>query len=87
MFNFNFYLENLLNCRVWKNLNSTYFVKKTGPFMQYSSLFRLGTIHLRRQHVLEGEGCPHVPMVKKSQYIRIKNPLHKHFAGMPMVGG
>ena len=44
-----------------------------------------GTIHLRRQHVLWGEGCPHVPMVQRSQYIRIKNPLHKHFAGMPMV--
>ena len=26
-------------------------------------------------------------MVKRPQYIRIKNPLHKHFAGMPMVGG
>ena len=26
-------------------------------------------------------------MVKRSQYIRIKNPLHKHFVGMPMVGG
>ena len=36
---------------------------------------------------LRGEGCPHVQMVKRSQYIRIKNPLHKHFAGMPMVGG
>ena len=47
----------------------------------------LGTIHLRRQHALGGEGYPHVPMVKRSQYIRIKNPLHKHFAGMPMVGG
>ena len=47
----------------------------------------LGTIHLRRQHVLGGEGCLHVPMVQRSQYIRIKNPLHKHFAGMPMVGG
>ena len=34
-----------------------------------------------------GEGCPHVPMVKTSRYIRIKNPLRKHFAGMPMVGG
>ena len=39
---------------------------------------RLGTIHLRRRHV---------PMVQRSQYIMIKNPLHKHFAGMPMVGG
>ena len=47
----------------------------------------LGTIHLRSRHVLGGEGCPHVPMVKMSQYIRIKNPLHKHFAGMPMIGG
>ena len=47
----------------------------------------LGTIHLRRQHILGGEGCPHGPMVKRSQYIRIKNPLHKHFAGMSMVGG
>ena len=36
---------------------------------------------------LWGKGCPHGPMVKRSQYIRIKNPLHKHFAGMPMVGG
>ena len=36
---------------------------------------------------LRGEGYPHVPMVQRSQYIRIKNPLHKHFAGMPMVGG
>ena len=36
---------------------------------------------------LRGEGCPHVPMVQRSQYIRIKNPLHKHIAGMPMVGG
>ena len=36
---------------------------------------------------LRGEGVSpgHVPMVKRSQYIRIKNPLHKHFAGMPMV--
>ena len=49
-----------------------------GPFCQ-----------LRRQHVLGGrtEGCPLVPMVQRSQYIRVKNPLHKHFAGMPMVGG
>ena len=45
------------------------------------------SIYIRRQYVLGGEGCPHVPMVKRSQYIRIKNPLHKHFAGMPMVGG
>ena len=36
---------------------------------------------------LRGEGCPHVPMVKRSKYVRIKNPLHKRFAGMPMVGG
>ena len=34
-----------------------------------------------------GEGCPHVTMVERSQYIRIKYPLHKHFAGMPMVVG
>ena len=47
----------------------------------------LGTIHWKRQHVLGGEGCQNVPMVNRSQYIRIKNPLHKHFAGMPMVGG
>ena len=37
---------------------------------------------------LRGEdGCPLVPMVKRSQHIRIKNPLHKHFAGMPMGRG
>ena len=41
---------------------------------------------LRHHHVLLGEGYPHVPMVKRSQYIRIENPIHKHFAGMPMVG-
>ena len=33
----------------------------------------------------EGEGCPHGRMVKRLQYIRIKNPLHKHFAGMLTV--
>ena len=43
-------------------------------------------IHLRRQHVLGGRGVPMCRKVKSSQYIRIKNPLHKHFAGMPMVG-
>ena len=54
-----------------------------------TTVFGLGTIHLRSQHVLGGGRgvCPHVPMVKRSQYIRIKNPLYKHFAGMPMVGG
>ncbi len=36
---------------------------------------------------LRGEGCPHVPMVQRSQYMRIKNPLHMNFAGTPMVGG
>jgi hypothetical protein len=51
------------------------------------NLIHLGTIHLRRQHVLGGEGFPHVLMVKRSQYIRMENPLHKHFAGMAMVGG
>ena len=48
------------------------------------------TIHLRRQHVLGGEGCPVSTCAdgpKVTQYIRIKNGLHKHFAGMPMVGG
>ena len=46
----------------------------------------LGAIHLKRQHVLGVEVCPDVPMVQRSQYIRIKNPLHKHVAGMPLVG-
>ena len=50
-------------------------------------IYQLGTIHLRCQHVLGGEGCPHVPTFKRSQYIRIKNPIHKNFAGMSMVGG
>ena len=56
-------------------------------FQGFLDPIQKGTIHLRRQHVLGGEGYPHVPMVKRSQYIRIENPLHKHFAGMPMVGG
>ena len=49
-------------------------------------------VHNQRDHSLKtsacprGEGCPHVLMVVRSQYIRIKNPLHKHFAEMPMVG-
>ena len=55
--------------------------------INFTEIDSLGTIHLRRQHVLGAEGSPHVPMVKRSQYIRIKNPLHKHFVGMPMVGG
>ena len=37
--------------------------------------------------VLEGKGCPHFPMVERSQYIRIKNPLHKYFDEMSMVRG
>ena len=53
----------------------------------YRNKNHIGTIHIRLQHVLGGEGYPHVQMVKRSQYIRIKNPLHKHFDGMPMVGG
>ena len=31
-------------------------------YLDFSTL-QQGTIHLRRQHVLGGEGCPHVPMV------------------------
>ena len=34
---------------------------------------------------LRGEGCPHGPMVKRSQYI-LKDQK-SHFAGMPNVGG
>ena len=60
---------------------------KKYSFIHSHYVFSNGTIHLRRQHVLGGEGCPHGPMVKRSQYIGIKHPLHKHFAGMPMVGG
>ena len=63
--------------------------QKSGMILPFEVVLKLklGTIHLRRQHVLGGEGCPYVPMVKRSQYIRIKNPLHKHFAGLPMVRG
>ena len=64
-----------------RKMRHTFFIEK------YPCVFFYGTIHLRRQHVLGGEGFPHVPMVQRSQYIRIKNSLHKHFAGMPMVGG
>jgi hypothetical protein len=32
-----------------------------------NNVFLFGTIHLRRHHVQRGEGCPHVPMVKRSQ--------------------
>ena len=63
-----------------------HFRDKNGGLVDRKDL-NIGTIHLRRQHALGGEGYPHVPMVKRSQYIRIKNPLHKHFCGMPMVGG
>ena len=64
------------------------FIAKLLKIQAYAVRVRsLGTIHLRRLHDLGGEGCPHMPMVKRSQYIRIENPLHKHFAGMPMVGG
>ena len=47
---------------------------------------KLGTIHFRRQHVLGGGVSPWADG-QKAQYIWIKNPLHKHFAGMPMVEG
>jgi hypothetical protein len=48
----------------------------------------LGDHPFKMSACLRGEGCPHVPIVKRSQYIRmIKNPLHKHFAGMPMIVG
>ena len=75
----------LRNCQSgsWQILTSNY---KVGGWGEKMAKTCLGTIHLRRQHVFGGEGCSHVPMVKRSQYIRIKNPLHKHFAGMPMVG-
>ena len=51
-----------------------------------SNFGTLGTIHLRRQHVLGGRGVPMGQWSKgQSTYLRTKNPLHKHFAGMPMV--
>ena len=50
-------------------------------------LILLGDHPFKTSACLGGEGRPHVLMVKRSQYIRIKNPLHKHFAGMPMVVG
>ena len=52
--------------------------------------FRKKVVMYVWDHPFKTSAClrgPHVPMVKRSQYIRIKNPLHKHFAGMPMVGG
>ena len=52
-----------------------------------SQCLELGDHPFKTSACLRGEGCPHGPMVKRSQYIRVKNPLHKHFAGMPMVGG
>ena len=42
--------------------------RERGEFIHISVTFR-------------GEGYPHVPMVKRSQYIGIKNPLHKHGRG------
>ena len=51
----------------------------------FTKRMNLEIIHLRRQHVLGGDSL--VPMVERSHYIMFKNPLHKHFAGMPMVGG
>ena len=47
--------------------------------------FYVGDHSFKTSACPRGEGCPQVPMVQRSQYIRIKNPLHKHFAGMPMV--
>ena len=42
-----------------------------------------------RDHPFKTSACLRGGRVSKghSLYIRIKNPLHKHFAGMPMVGG
>ena len=77
------YMESLYNINwpsIWQKKRACYILNA------YLLIFPYGTIHLRCQHVLGGQECPHVPMVQRSQYIRIKNPLHKHFAGMPMVG-
>ena len=48
-----------------------------------SSIILYGDHSFKTSACLREEGCPLVPMVLISQYIRIKNPLHKHFAGMP----
>ena len=62
-------------------------MKMTWLHMEFVLIFITGPRDhpFKTSACLRGEGCPHVPMVKRSQYIRIKNPLHKHFAGMPMV--
>ena len=40
------------------------YVLKLDPYyLTQVAWVNLGTIHLRRQHVLGGEGCPHGPMV------------------------
>ena len=54
----------------WSDGKDNYFrIRETNSCIRY-----FGTIHLRCQHVLGGEGCPHGPMVKRSLYIKIKNP-------------
>ena len=51
-------------------------------------IFKSVTDHpFKTSACLRGGGVSPCADVKSSQYIRIKNPLHKHFAGMPMVGG
>ena len=50
------------------------------PIVGQSSVFFI------RDHLRGGGGSP-LPMVKRSQYIRIKNSLHKHYPEMLMVGG
>ena len=58
--------------------------KTQGPLIGFLAGIRLVK---KTSACLRGEGFPHLPMVQRSQYIRIKNPLHKHFARMPMAGG
>ena len=68
------YYPSLLLATLWYLVFWTKIYLKPHPFRDHP---------FKTSACLRGEGCPHVPMVKRSQYIRIKKPLHKHFAGMP----
>ena len=62
-------------------------------FLYYELSVCLLILNYNRGHPFKTSACIRWEGVstcaddRTSSYIRVKNPLHKHFAGMPMVGG
>ena len=60
---------------------------KTIYFLNSHNKSGLRDNQIKTSACFRGEGCSYVPMVERSQYIRSKNPLHKHFLECRWQGG